>query len=213
MRMKESPEQLSYLKEAIKGKHAEPVLHALDVLSSTPWTINRKVFDVLLEAWNSGKGIADIPPTEENARYEFPARPEEESDPKAKGDYAVAHKRVVAQQRKDHAERCKTNYTLEVARSFLHDTFFLPHNMDFRGRSYPIPPHLSPVGDDLNRGLLLFGERRALGATGLRWLQIHLANVYGFDKMSFEERARFSQDHEAEIFDSADNPLDASLSE
>jgi DNA-directed RNA polymerase len=82
--------------------------------------------------------------------------------------------------------------------------------MDFRGRAYPIPPHLSPVGDDLCRGLLTFGEKKPLGKAGLKWLQIHCANVYGYDKASFEERARFAQDHEAEIFDSADHPLDVS---
>jgi DNA-directed RNA polymerase len=117
---------------------------------------------------------------------------------------------VLAAQRKDHSERCKFNYNLEIARSYLNDTFYLPHNMDFRGRAYPIPPHLSPVGDDLCRGLLTFGVKKPIGKTGLKWLQIHLANVYGFDKASFEERARFAQDHEQDIFDSADKPLEVS---
>jgi DNA-directed RNA polymerase len=211
MRHKDSREQRSYLKQASEEGHLEPIFHGLDVLSSTPWIINRRVFEVALEAWNAGLAIADIPPSESEAVYHFPEKPvEDDSDPLARIKYYEDVKQVVIRQRKDHGERCKFNYTLEVARSYLNDTFYLPHNMDFRGRTYPVPPHLSPVGDDFNRGLLLFGEKKALGTTGLKWLRIHLANVFGYDKMSFADRARFAEEHEEDIFDSADKPLDVS---
>lgn len=85
---------------------------------------------------------------------------------------------------------------------------YFPHNIDFRGRAYPIPPHLNHIGDDLSRGLMLFAEVRPLGASGLRWLKIHLANLYGFDKGSFDERMKFVQDNLEEIFDSAERPLE-----
>ena len=208
MRSKDAPEQVSYLQAAVKAKTAEPILHALDVLSATPWKINRGVFDIMIESWNKGEAIANMPAShvaeEEDPEIEVP-NPE---DNRARTDYLQRQRHRLLNKRKDHGERCKINYTLEVARAFLFDTFFLPHNMDFRGRAYPLPPHLSPVGDDFNRGLLLFAEGRALGTTGLRWLQIHLANVFGYDKMSFDERARFAEDHMADIFDSADKPLD-----
>jgi DNA-directed RNA polymerase, mitochondrial len=93
----------------------------------------------------------------------------------------------------------------------LNDTFYLPHNLDFRGRAYPIPPHLNHVGDDLSRGLLKFGESKPLGERGLRWMKIHLANLYGFDKGSFDERVRFVEQHLEEIKDSATKPLDVCL--
>jgi DNA-directed RNA polymerase len=209
MRFKDSFEQQSYLKSASEQGHLEPVFEGLDVLSSTPWKINRKVFDVVLTSWNSGEAIADIPASEDKMEYRLPEKPpSKDNDPQARSVYIERVKGVMAEQRKDHAERCKFNYNIEIARSYLNDTFYLPHNMDFRGRAYPIPPHLSPVGDDLCRGLLTFGDKKPLGKTGLKWLQIHLANVYGFDKASFEERARYAQDHEADIFDSADHPLD-----
>lgn len=93
---------------------------------------------------------------------------------------------------------------------FLYDTFYLPHNLDFRGRAYPIPPHLNHIGDDLSRGLLHFGETRPLGERGLRWLKIHLANLAGFDKGSFDERVNWVHAHLAEIYDAATNPLEVS---
>jgi DNA-directed RNA polymerase len=80
--------------------------------------------------------------------------------------------------------------------------------MDFRGRAYPIPPHLNHIGDDLCRGLMLFADAKPLGERGLRWLKIHLANLAGFDKASFGEREQYTMDHLEDIYDSAMNPLD-----
>ena len=34
---------------------------------------------------------------------------------------------------------------------FRHDVMYFPHNLDFRGRVYPIPPHLNHMGADLSR--------------------------------------------------------------
>ena len=212
MRHKDSPEQAAYLRQAIADKVLEPVLHGLDVLSATSWQINRQVYETMSEVWNSGQELADIPPTDEMANYIFPdqLRGQEKNDTNARREYLEKLRNVNARQRRNHSERCRINYTLEVARSFLNDTFYLPHNMDFRGRAYPIPPFLSPVGDDLNRGLLTFSEKKPLGTTGLKWLRIHLANVYGYDKLSFAEREKFAAEHEAEIMDSADKPLEGS---
>ncbi|BEJ13301.1 hypothetical protein CspHIS471_0304750 [Cutaneotrichosporon sp. HIS471] len=208
MRFKDSIEQKNHIAKASREGHLEAVFHGLEVLSGTPWRINRKVFDTVLEAWNSGDGIADIPAAPEKCDYTMPEKPANAStDPGARAAYHERMKAVMLQQKKDHGERCKFNYNLEIARAYLNDVFYIPHNMDFRGRAYPIPPHLSPVGDDLCRGLLTFGTSKPLGKTGLKWLQIQLANVYGFDKASFEERAQFARDHEADILDSADNPL------
>lgn len=87
----------------------------------------------------------------------------------------------------------------------------MPHNVDFRGRAYPIPPHLNHIGNDLSRGLLKFAESKQLGERGLRWLKIHLANLYGYDKASFDERVQFVHDHLEDIYDSAMKPLEVRL--
>jgi len=89
----------------------------------------------------------------------------------------------------------------------LADTFYLPHNLDFRGRAYPIPPHLNHIGDDLSRGLLVFDQAKPLGERGFRWLKIHVANLYGFDKANFDERVQWVEDRLSDIIDSATNPL------
>jgi len=106
-----------------------------------------------------------------------------------------------------HSNRCFFNLQLEIARAFSNETFYYPHNIDFRGRAYPIPPYLNHMGADHTRGLLMFSKGKELGLAGLKWLKIHLANLYGYDKVSLQEREDFATEHLADIYDSATNPL------
>ncbi|KAJ8105948.1 hypothetical protein ONZ43_g7228 [Nemania bipapillata] len=79
--------------------------------------------------------------------------------------------------------------------------------MDFRGRAYPIPAYLNHMGADHVRGVLRFAEGRELGENGIRWLKVQLANVFGYDKASLEEREAFAMDHIEDISDTVANPL------
>lgn len=79
-----------------------------------------------------------------------------------------------------------------MARSFRDCAkIYFPHNLDFRGRIYPVPPHLNHIGSDLPRGLLYFSKGKPLGERGLYWLKVHLANKMGKDKLSFPERVEY----------------------
>ena len=53
---------------------------------------------------------------------------------------------------------------LDVANSYKDiQKIYFPNNLDFRGRIYPIPPHLNHIGDDIARSLLVFSEKKPLG--------------------------------------------------
>jgi DNA-directed RNA polymerase len=107
-----------------------------------------------------------------------------------------------------HSLRCDFLLKLGVAETYCNEErFYFPHNLDFRGRAYPIPPHLNHIGADLARGLLLFAEGKPIGAEGLDWLKIHLSNCVGFDKAPFDARVKFVESNLEKIFDSADRPL------
>ena len=56
----------------------------------------------------------------------------------------------------------------------------------------------------------MFHEAKPLGVRGLRWLKIHLANLYGYDKANFDERVQWVEDHLEDIYDSAEKPLEVS---
>ncbi|KAG8949604.1 DNA-directed RNA polymerase [Tulasnella sp. 408] len=207
MRIRECQEQKAHLEEASREGHLTHVFDGLDVLGSTPWVVNKEVFEVALKVWNSGEEFAGLPPSTKNLKIpELPA--DYDTNLKAKTDYQHAMRELEAQKRNNHSERCSVNYKMDIAHAFRDEVMYFPHNLDFRGRAYPIPPHLSHIGDDLSRGLLKFAERRPLGERGLRWLKIHVANVFGNDKISLDAREQFAMDHLEEIYDSAKNPLD-----
>ncbi|KAH0562464.1 hypothetical protein GP486_002846 [Trichoglossum hirsutum] len=197
-------EQREYALVATERGDLDQVFAGLDVLAKTPWRINRPVFDIMLEVWNSGEAVADIPPSD--PKFDYPSEPVS-GDPAERRRWIRAMKDIENKRSGLHSQRCFQNFQLEIARAFLNERFYFPHNIDFRGRAYPIPPYLNHMGADNCRGLLMFAEGKELGAAGLNWLKVHVANVFGYDKASFKERAEFSTEHLADIYDSAINPL------
>jgi DNA-directed RNA polymerase len=57
------------------------------------------------------------------------------------------------------------------------------------------------------RSLLLFRDAKPLGPSGLRWMKIQLANLFGVDKCSFDDREAFIDAHLEEVRESARDPL------
>ncbi|XP_052729325.1 DNA-directed RNA polymerase 2B, chloroplastic/mitochondrial-like isoform X1 [Vigna angularis] len=197
-------------REAIKRaprKQLEPIFEALDTLGHTKWRINKKVQSVVDRIWASGGRLADLVD-----RYDVPLPDKPDTDDEAnikKWKWTV--KSVQKENRERYSLRCDIELKLAVARKMKDEEgFYYPHNVDFRGRAYPMHPHLNHLGSDLCRGILEFADGRPLGKSGLRWLKIHLANLYagGVDKLSHEGRVAFSENHFEDIFDSADKPLE-----
>ncbi|KAJ7583777.1 hypothetical protein C8J56DRAFT_790113 [Mycena floridula] len=207
MRYKDSVEQQSYLKHASELGNVELVYAGLDVLGNTPWRINDRIFHVVLEVWNSGQRLGKLPPVAWDQPE--PVKPADfDSDLRVRSAYNQQLKAWHQNKANNHSDRCSVNYKIEIARAFLGDVIYQPHNIDFRGRAYPIPPHLNHLGDDLSRGLLKFAEGKPLGERGLRWLKIHLANLYGYDKASFDDREAWVMERMEHIYDSATKPLE-----
>lgn len=197
--------QRLYILSATEKGDLEQAYAALDVLGRTPWRINPRTLDVMLEVWNSGQRLGKIVP--ETPHIDYPPEPEPSADPRVR---SVWRSRVAELDRLKtslHSQRCFQNFQLEVARAYRDEVFYYPHNMDFRGRAYPIPPYLNHLGADHARGLLMFGVGKELGTAGLKWLKVQLANLFGFDKASLKEREEFTMQHIDDVYDSATNPI------
>ncbi len=116
MRFKDSQEQQQYLKHASSRGNVELVYAGLDVLGSTPWQVNRKIFDVVLEVWNAGYRLGKLPP----AVYEEPEpekTPEMETDQKARSIFIQRQRQWLVNKANSHADRCNVNYKIEIART------------------------------------------------------------------------------------------------
>lgn len=205
LRTKDSPEQVAYLKAASDNGDIGRVYDGLNVLGRTPWTVNRKVFDVVSQVWNKGEGFLDIPGAQDE--MVLPPAPPRNSDPSILRAWKLQVKTIANKFSSNRSNRCDTNYKLEIARAFLGEKLYFPHNLDFRGRAYPLSPHFNHLGNDMSRGLLIFWHGKKLGPSGLKWLKIHLSNLFGFDKLRLEDRVAFTESHLKDIKDSAENPL------
>ena len=59
----------------------------------------------------------------------------------------------------------------------------------------------------MSRGLLKFAAKKKLGARGLTWLHIQVANSFGYDKASFVDREQWTKARLSDVYESADAPL------
>ncbi|KDP24319.1 hypothetical protein JCGZ_25615 [Jatropha curcas] len=197
-------------REAVRQTSKEqlqPVFEALDTLGRTKWRINKRILAVIDRIWNSGGRLADLVDRND---VPLPEEPDTENEALLK-KWKWRVKAVKKENKERHSQRCDTELKLAVARKMKDEEgFYYPHNLDFRGRAYPMHPYLNHLGSDLCRGILEFAEGRPLGNSGLRWLKIHLANLFagGVDKFSYDGRIAFTENHLDDIFDSADRPLE-----
>lgn len=181
-----------------------PVLDSLNQLARVPWKINTRILDVLIKVFNSGGS--------EKLNVAQPASIVDEELAKLyeKSESAKYQEIQKLKQRKSelYSIWCDALYRLSLANHYRDKKFWLPQNMDFRGRVYPLPPHLNHIGSDYSRCLFLFHEGRPLGKDGYRWLKLHCINLIGHKKKSpIAERLAYAEEVLDDIIDSADNPL------
>ncbi|KAL3568177.1 hypothetical protein D5086_030828, partial [Populus alba] len=206
MRIHGAKQQREAVKRAPR-KQLRPVFEALDTLGNTRWRVNKRVLSVVDRIWSNGGCLADLV---DHSDVPLPEKLGTEDEALLK-KWKWKLRGVKKENRERHAQRCDIELKLAVAQKMKDEEgFYYPHNIDFRGRAYPMHPYLNHLGSDLCREILEFAEGCPLGKSGLRWLKIHIANLFagGVDKLSYEGRIAFTENHLDDIFDSANKPLD-----
>jgi DNA-directed RNA polymerase len=194
--------------EQLKDHDLSLVYEAINHIQETPWRINKRVLSVMREAWDGGGSYAGLPPRDDRP---LPGKPvdfedNEEARQAWKREAALIHE----ENAKLFSARLTTQQRLWMADKFADEpAIWFPHGMDFRGRVYPLPSSgLHPQADDGGKALLEFAHGLPLGLSGKFWLAVHIANLFGIDKVDFKERVAWTYDHSAQLLDSALNPLD-----
>lgn len=83
----------------------------------------------------------------------------------------------------------------EIYKDYLDKKFYFTHHYDKRGRVYARGYHINPQGNEYRKAMLTFAKEVSLTNEGMRWFKIDLANHYGLDKLTFDERVEFIDDH------------------
>ena len=183
------------------------VTRAVNAIQETKWQINKPVLDVIKQIWENGGGSCKLPPRE---KLPMPAQPADiDTNEEARKAWRLEAREVANDEAANVTKRVMAAQRLWIADKFSNkDVIYFPHKLDFRGRIYPICTVLSPQGDDMSKGLLQFAEAKPLGESGVKFLKIHIANVFGQDKKSFDDRIQWVDDNHEMLLDSGLYPMD-----
>ena len=183
------------------------VYQAVNLIQATAWRINTPVLEVMMELARSKSPLGGLPTGED---VPVPPKPADiDTNEAARSEWKGLAARAYSANASLRSKVIALSSCLHIAETFAgYEAIYFPHNIDFRGRLYPIPNNLHPQGNDHSRSLLTFAEGVPLGETGAYWLAVHIANSYGFDKASLDDRVQWVFDNEAMILNSAMDPLD-----
>jgi DNA-directed RNA polymerase len=199
----------SYLAE-LEYVEMPMVYEAVNALQHTAWQVNPAVVSVLRSVWEGGGRIGKLPAVDDEPLPALLGEERMKADPEALREWKTVARRIHDSNFRARSKRLQVSSKLWVAEKFEGYNFHFPYALDWRGRAYPVAAGLNPQGDDVARGLLRFAEGKELGTNGAYWLAMHGANVYGADKITFDQRVAWVQEHQAQIIESATNPLDGS---
>lgn len=182
---------------------------AVNIIQKTPWCVNQDILEVVEHCWKNSWRVKGIPETE---LLTPPPKPTDVENKKEDPEYRLWKKqaaRVHAENYRITSKQISMVTTLRLAKMFRnYDCIYFPHNVDWRGRVYPIPVGLTPQGNEVQRALLTFAEAKPMDIEGFKWLRIHGASVAGLDKAPFSERLAWVDENEDVIQHIAEEPLD-----
>lgn len=176
-----------YLEGAHQTSQLSLTYSSLDCLGSTKWAINSTVLKVLNQVLNGDGGLGPTPcPAQDKLKW-------------TKIPFGL----------KSSEERALVSHihkTVKIANSYRGELFYLPQQIDFRGRVYPAVLYISHYQEDMVRGLLHFWEAKPLGDRGLCWLKYQLAAVAGKSKWTMEECQQWVDNEMDNIVATATDP-------
>ena len=204
---KDRKKRQAFMEKVLEEGGFATSFQALNALQETPWAINKRVLEVAEMWWDREYPLSGMPP---KSGRPMPARPSDlDTNPESLKAYKWATREVKRENSELVQKTVVVEQTLHLAKRFADKApIYFPHNLDFRGRIYPITSGLSPQGGDLALGLLTFHEGQRIDNWEQGgWLAIHVANCWGLQKVSYEDRIQWCADNEEMLRSIAADPL------
>lgn len=204
----------NFFKERVPSK----VLNVINRLQKVPFRINTKILDLISTIYTSNILDPDtignkVPtligglPTSNIFRVEdiLPYSYSKETY----GEYKEKKIELEILLQAQQSKRLQLLLTLDMAKSMRKfDKFYYVYQVDYRGRVYSHINFLSPQAPAYVKSMLEFSRGEILTDEGLYWLKVHIANSYGLDKKTFEDRVAWFDKNEVMIKTTGQNPLD-----
>jgi DNA-directed RNA polymerase len=193
-----SPDQEAEVAELKRNDQLDHLFEALNFIQSTPYTINTFILDALDWLYDE-RSKADVlkkfPDLIKAKRKErLPTADFKALSKEAQMDFSREYNFVTQYNSAVNANDACLNKRKGLARKLTAvERFWLPHNFDYRGRVYHIPD-FGPHNSDHIRALFLFANGKPIGDAG-DVLAIQVANRYGLDKKTLDERIEWVHKH------------------
>lgn len=191
-----SPEQEAAIRYAFT-QGTPTYVKAANALQATPLSINHGILEAVQWCWDEQKQFGKFPTSRLPERPRLPENwqtLEREVIAELKAD--IRRHQKLESQVKGAAEVMRQD--LQTAHELaVHDKFYLPVYMDFRGRLYFVPS-FNYHRDDHIKALFTYYRGYRVEGNNEFWLKVHLANVGDFDKVSkrpLDERVQWVEDN------------------
>jgi len=166
----------------------------INTLQNSEWRINTRVLEVCNNLWMAGRETGTIPPYDSLMLDQMPAFPEEGSKTEQHA-WMDEKSRRWAKWAKGQASRLQMQIRMHEAYKLKPFVLWHAYFCDFRGRYYSDSYLLHPQGADLDKSLIMAAEPEQVSSTGLYWIKVNLANLMGVDKVCFDDRVKYVDDH------------------
>ena len=178
---------------------------ACTLIQKTAWEVNPDVFEVMRWAWENSVPIGGMPSREEEPIPSIPT--DFDTNKEANLAWRVMASGIHKRNDDTMSHRLRTSRLMYLIEKMSGNVMYYPSHCDFRGRIYNIPIFLSIQGPDLCRGVLRFARSKPVDTPEARkWLAIQGANSWGYDKVTLDERVKWSEEFAEDAIRIADNP-------
>lgn len=167
---------------------------AVNKIQKTAWQINTQLLEVVEHVFKHGLGWGipsaiplEVPPLPADLANITKDQYDEEQWDEFKYWKQLA-KQAYREEARRRGQVIQFHQTLNLARELADwDRFYFAYSCDFRGRVYCATTCLSPQSNGIARSLLKFREEVELGDSGVAWLALHGAGMWGI-KGTYETR-------------------------
>ncbi len=192
--------------KAVRKAWMPEVLNAVNLAQFTKWKVNNKILEVAKQIALGASGLGGLPRGED---IPLPPAPiDKDTNEQALIEWKIRTRQIYIDNNKLKSQRIGLNLLLGQAERFKeYETIYFPHHLDTRGRLYSATNGgLSPQGSDLSKALIHFAKPERIGKDGISWFKVHLANLFGVDKVSFADRIQWVNDNQDKLFACSEDP-------
>ena len=176
-------QQVRDINKRLERGDLKDLLDSLNLIQRTPYKINSYTLAAVYWAWQNDIPVKKFP---QHDHVELEPRPDtyEGWTPEQKKGWIIERRKKLMRNREIDGARVIMYHDLSTA-FFLeqYDEFYLPHNMDFRGRIYPVPS-FNHHRDSYCKSMFLLQRAKPIGEEGFKFLALKVADLGDFDKIS-----------------------------